>query len=186
MKEFDYYIFVDYSENLIGYSIIEKCKLKELLPRISRFKHFRVARNKKLYLKNVKKTIERENICSSFLKLKIQSMSNNMEIYLDTENSDNCVIFSQNSLDRELYTQSDKTPRVPCILEFLKKYANCIIFISVDNKQYPSFRKMIHIVDGNHVVIKQESELREGTPEYQVSLVLDNLLNIERIKKYEN
>ena len=29
MKEFDYYIFVDYSENLIGYSIIEK-KVKRI------------------------------------------------------------------------------------------------------------------------------------------------------------
>jgi len=28
MKEFDYYIFIDYSENLIGYNIIEKEKLK--------------------------------------------------------------------------------------------------------------------------------------------------------------
>jgi len=31
MKEFDYYIFIDYSENLIGYSIIENKKLKNLL-----------------------------------------------------------------------------------------------------------------------------------------------------------
>ena len=28
MKEFDYYIFIDYSENLIGYSIIEKKRLR--------------------------------------------------------------------------------------------------------------------------------------------------------------
>ena len=28
MKEFDYYIYIDYSENLIGYAIIEKDKLK--------------------------------------------------------------------------------------------------------------------------------------------------------------
>ena len=152
MKEFDYYIFVDFSENLIGYSIISKDKLKELIPKISRFKHYKNADNKKLYLKNIKKTIKRDNIASSFLKLKIKDMHKNMEIYLD-------------------------------ILEFLKTHENCIIFISVDNRQYPAFRKMVNIVDGENIVIKQESELIKGTAEYQASLVLDNLLNIERTKK---
>lgn len=69
------------------------------------------------------------------------------------------------------------------ILEFLKKHENCIIFVSVDNSQYPAFRKMVGIVDGENIVIKQESELIRGTPEYQASLVLDTLLNIERLKQ---
>lgn len=69
------------------------------------------------------------------------------------------------------------------VLEFLKKHENCIIFISVDNRQYPAFRKMVNIIDGENIIIKQESELIKGTPEYQISLVLDNLLNIERLKK---
>jgi len=152
MKEFDYYIFIDFSENLIGCSIIENKKLKELLPKIARFRHYRTAGDKKLYLKNIKKTIKRDNIKSSFLKLKIKEMHKNMEIYLD-------------------------------VLEFLKKHENCIIFISVDNSQYLAFRKMINIVDGENIIIKQESELVEGTPEYKASLVLDNLLNIERLKE---
>lgn len=152
MKEFDYYIYIDYSENLIGYSIIERSKLKELLPKISRFKHYKEARNKKLYLQNIKKTIKRDNIKSSFLKFKIKETHKNIDIYTD-------------------------------VLEFIKKHENCIIFISVDNRQYPAFRKMINIVDGGNVVIKQESELIKGTPEYQTSLVLDNLLNIERLRE---
>ncbi|MBI2452278.1 hypothetical protein HYV50_04360 [Candidatus Pacearchaeota archaeon] len=152
MKEFDYYIFIDYSENLIGYSIIENKKLKELLPKISRFRHYRSARNRKLYLKNIKKTLERDNIKSSFLKLKIKGRHKNMEIYLD-------------------------------VLEFLKKHENCIIFISIDNKQYFTFRKMLGIADGANVIVKKESELIEGTSEYKVSLILDNLLNIERLEK---
>jgi len=151
-REFDYYIFIDYSENLIGYSIIDKNKIKELLPKISRFRHYREAGDRKLYLKNVKKTFKRDDIKSSFLRLKVKEMHKNMEIYLD-------------------------------VLEFLKKHENCIIFISVDNRQYPSFRKMVNIVDGKDVVVKQEDELIKGTPEYQVSLVLDNLLNIARLKK---
>ena len=67
--------------------------------------------------------------------------------------------------------------------EFLKKHENCIIFISVDNRQYSAFRKMINIVDGKNVIVKQESEIIRGTSEYQTSLVLDNLLNIERVKE---
>ena len=151
MKEFDYYIFVDYSENFIGYSIISKEKLKDMIPKIIRFRHYREAGDKKLYLKNIKKTIERENIMSCFLKLKIKKMHKSMEIYLD-------------------------------ILEFLKKHNNCIIFISIDNHEYPNFRKLINIADNEKTIIKQESELIEDTPEYRASLVLDNLLNIERLK----
>ena len=152
MKQFDYYIFIDFSESLIGYTIIENTKLKELLPKIYRFKHYRSAGNRKLYLKNIKKTFKRDNIKSYFIKLKIKDMHKNMDIYLD-------------------------------VLEFLKKHENCIIFISIDNAQYPAFRKMINIVDGENVVVKQESELLKGTPEYKVCLVLDNLLNIERLKE---
>lgn len=152
MKEFDYYIFIDYSENLIGYSIIQKDKLRELLPKIMRFRHYKQAKDRKLYIKNVNKTIKREEVKSYFFKLKIKDMGRNMEIYLD-------------------------------ILEFLKTHENCIIFISVDNRQYPAFRKMVCIADGDNTLIKQESELKKGTPEYQASLVLDNLLNIERLNK---
>ena len=155
MKEFDYYIFIDYSENLMGYSIIEKEKLKELIPKISRFRHYREARDRKQYLRNVKKTIKRDNIKSSFLKLKIKEVHKNMEIYLD-------------------------------VLEFLKKHENCKIFISVDNRQYLAFRKMINIVDGENIVVKQESELVKGTSEYQASLVLDTLLNIERLRREDD
>ena len=152
MKEFDYYIFIDYSENLIGYSIIENKNFKELLPKILRFKHYRKAKNRKLYLKNISRTIKKENIKSSFFRIKIKELNKNMEIYLD-------------------------------VLEFLKTHKNCIIFISVDNNQYLKFRKMVEIVDADKTIIKQESELKEDTPEYKVSLVLDNLLNIERLKE---
>jgi len=122
-----------------------------LLPKLSRFRHYRSSGNRKFYLKNIKKTFKRDSIKSYFLKLKIKDMHKNMDIYLD-------------------------------VLEFLKKHENCIIFISIDNTQYPAFRKMVDIVDGKEVVVKQESELIKGTPEYQASLVLDNLLNIERLK----
>ncbi len=151
-KEFDYYIFIDFSESLIGYNIIEKDKVKELLSKVSKFKHYKDVRNKKIYLKNIKKTIKKENIESYFLRFGIKKMYKNADVYAD-------------------------------VLEFISKHNNCIIFISVDNRQFKAFNKLVGFVDGKRVFVKKESELARGTPEYQMSLVLDNLLNIKRLKK---
>ena len=38
-KDYDYYVFIDYSENLVGYSIIEQKKIFELLPKKKKFEH---------------------------------------------------------------------------------------------------------------------------------------------------
>ena len=151
MKEFDYYIFIDYSENLIWYNIIEKIKMFDLLPKISRFRHYRDVKNRKLYLKNAWKAIKRDKIKSYFIRFKIKNKHRNVEIYLD-------------------------------VLEFIKKHENCIIFVSVDNHEYPNFRKMVNVVDGENIVVKRGSELKKGTPDYQISLVLDTVLNIERLR----
>jgi hypothetical protein len=151
-KKFDYYIFIDFSENLIGYNIISHKKMLELLPKISKFRHYLKAKKRKLYLKNVNKTIKREKIKSYFIKFKIRSLCNNALIYAD-------------------------------ILEFINNHENCIIFISVDNRQFKAFEKLVGIIDGERIEIKKESELKRGTLEYQTSLVLDNLLNIERKKQ---
>lgn len=150
-KKFDYYIFVDFSENLIGYNIISNKKMFELLPKISRFRHYKETRNRKIYLKNVRNTLKRENIKSYFLKFKIKELYENADVYAD-------------------------------ILEFVRKNNNCIIFISVDDRQYKAFRKLVGYVDGESVVVKKESQLEKGNPEYKISLVLDNVLNIERNK----
>jgi hypothetical protein len=72
------------------------------------------------------------------------------------------------------------------ILGFIKKHENCIIFLSVDDYQFKKLRKLLSLVDGKNTEIKKESQLKKGTPEYQVSLVIDNLLNIERRKQREN
>ena len=151
-KKFNYYIFIDFSENLIGYNIISKEKMVELLPKISKFAHFKRLRYKKEYLQSIKKRIEKEKILSYFMKIKIKELYRNADIYSD-------------------------------VLEFIEKHDNCIIFISVDNRQYKAFKKLVGYVDGEKVVVKKESELIKGTPEYQTSLVLDTLLNIKRNKK---
>ena len=115
-KQFDYYIFIDYSESLLGYLIIERNK-----------------------------------VLSYLLKNKIRKANDTPEIYSD-------------------------------ILEFLKEHNNCFIFISVDNKQYSNFERLVKIIDGVNTKVVRESELRKDTFEYRISLVLDTLLNIERLK----
>lgn len=151
-KKFDYYIFIDFSENLIGYNIISNEKMFELLPKISKVAHYKKLRHKKNYLNSIKKRFENDKISSYFEKCKIKELYKNADIYAD-------------------------------ILQFIKNHENCIIFISVDNRQFDAFKILVGIVDGDKVVVKKESQLEKGTPEYKVSLVLDTLLNMERNKR---
>ena len=152
MKEFDYYIFIDYSVNLIGYSIIERVKLMELIPKISKFTHYKKVKNKSSYIHAIKEIIEKNKIKEFFIKYKIKEMHQNMDIYFE-------------------------------VFEFLKQHFNCIIFISIDDHEYSNFEKFVKIIDGNKTIVKPESKLIKNTPEYRASLVLDTLLNIERLKK---
>ncbi len=151
-KEFDYYIFLDYSVDLIGYSILEKKKLFELIPKISKFAHYREVKNKPSYVHAIKGIIEKNKITSFFLKHRIKEMRNNMDIYID-------------------------------IYSFIKTHPNCIIFASVDDHEYSNFYKFIKKTDGKNITVKPESKLIKNSPEYRVSLVLDSLLNIERLKR---
>jgi len=59
-KEFDYYIFIDYSVDYLGYLIIEKEQIKEFLPKISKFKHYRELKKKKAYLDSIRKNFYQE------------------------------------------------------------------------------------------------------------------------------
>jgi len=151
-REFDYYIFIDYSENYLGYLIIEKEKIKKFIPKISKFAHYRELKYKKAYLDSIKKRIDKNKICSYLYKFKIRKTEATPEIYSD-------------------------------LLEFLKEHNNCLIFICVDNKQYRNFKKLVKIIDGDNIKVVKESELKKDTFEYRISLVLDTLLNLTRIKK---
>lgn len=82
-KNFDYYIYIDYSECLIGYLIIKKESVKECLLQTSRFKHYREAKQRKLYLKNASKTFKKKEILGSFLKRKVRNVLETPEIFAD-------------------------------------------------------------------------------------------------------
>jgi len=68
--------------------------------------------------------------------------------------------------------------------EFVKKNKHCIIFVSIDDFQFKHFKRLLNVVDGGNTEIIQESKLKNGTPEYQMSLIIDTMLNIERRKEY--
>mgnify|MGYP001595445302 FL=1 len=150
-KEFDYYIFIDYSENLLGYMIVENAKLKDLLPKISKFAHYKELRHKSSYINSIKKRIVNNKIKDCLLKLKIKDVKETPEIYVD-------------------------------LVEFIKKYDNCLIFISVDDKQYLNFERLVKNIGGKNNEVVKESKLKRDSREYRLSLVLDTLLNIERLK----
>lgn len=155
-KEFDYYIYIDYSENLIGYTIIEKDKVKEIITKIIKFDHYRFVKHKKQYLRAIKPRIEKENILSIIYKYKICDMRLNLEIFAD-------------------------------IIDFVGKNNNCILFLCIDNQQYDSFLRILKFIpDEKNILILKESELIRGTIEHRLSLIIDNLLNLERVRRINN
>ena len=82
-KEFDYYIYIDYSENYLGYLIIEREKIRKFIPLISKFAHYRELKHKEAYLNSINKTIDKNKICDNFYKMKIRKTELTPEIYSD-------------------------------------------------------------------------------------------------------
>ncbi|MEK6955746.1 MAG: hypothetical protein AABW52_03730 [Nanoarchaeota archaeon] len=97
MNNFEYYIFIDYSENILGYFIIKEQDINSLMPKISKFSHYRELKYKSSYIHSIKKVIEEKDIIHHFLKLKIKDMKYTLEIYADLveflDKNDNCLIF---------------------------------------------------------------------------------------------
>jgi len=153
-EEFDYYIFMDYSENLIGYIIIDKQKLNELLPKITKLKHYKGLKNKVQYLNAAKKLFEKNRILDIVSKHKIAELRQNIELCSE-------------------------------ILDFCIKESESKMFISVDDRQYRGFMKIVSLIDGKRFKIVKEGQLKINSPEYQMSLIIDTLLNLKRTRQNE-
>ena len=149
----DYYIFIDYSSDLIGYNIIEKEKIQEILPKIAKFRHHKEERHKKIYLHKIKREIKNTSLASLLLKQKIMHIK------------DNLIVFAE-------------------IINFVKNNDNCIIFMSVDNNQFKAFTNLLDMIPHkDHIIVKKESELKRQSLEHRLSLIIDTMLNIERMSK---
>jgi len=79
-EEFDYYIFMDYSENLIGYIIIDNDKVDRLLSKITKLKHYKGLKHKSQYLNAMKKLFERDKILDELDKHKVTELRQNIEM----------------------------------------------------------------------------------------------------------
>ena len=151
--EIKYYVFIDYSMNLIGYNIIEHENIPKLIPLLVKFRHYKTQRHKGTYILKMKRDINNSGINGLLYKQKITEIRYNMLIFLD-------------------------------VLEFVKKNDNCAIFMSIDNNQHNAFIKLFNMIPHkDHVKIVKESELRKKSIEYRLSLIIDNMLTIERLSK---
>jgi hypothetical protein len=149
----DYYIYIDYSRDLIGYNIIKSENAELLLKKISKFEHFKKVRHVRTYLIKIKKNIKKDEILSLLHKQKIRHLRDNMPIFVE-------------------------------VVEFVKGHDNCAIFLSVDNNQFNAFIKLMGLVPHKgHLVLVRESDLKKGSIEYKLSLIIDNMLVIERMSK---
>ena len=149
----DYYIYLDYSENLVGYAIIQKDNVENILPRVSKLHHYKDIKNKKSYIQSIKKVFDKNRIDDYLLKCKIKTLKDNLSIFVE-------------------------------ILDFVNKYDNCKIFASIDNNQFIAFARLLDLIPHrSHVTIVKESDLKKGSVEYKLSLIIDTKLNIERLSK---
>lgn len=82
-KQFDYYIFIDYSEELIGYIVVRGSEINELLTKIIKLKHYKEIKNKNKYLKSIKEIFEKNNLYSYLSLVKICEIRKRLDIYLE-------------------------------------------------------------------------------------------------------
>jgi hypothetical protein len=151
-REFDYYIYIDYSENLIGYIIVEREKIGELLPKLTKLHHYKDIEHKKEYLSSIKERFKRDKIIEFIFKYKIKEMRLNVEIFIDViefiKKNDNCFILL--SVDNNQYNSFMK------LLKLIPHRENLLVL--------------------------KENDLKKSSLEYRLSLIIDTMLNLERRK----
>ena len=130
-KDFDYYIFIDYSENLIGYIFIEKEQIQNCISKISKLKHYKELKQKDLYLKSMKKLFNKNEILECLCGHRISELRQNIELCSE-------------------------------VFEFCKSKSESKIFISIDDRQYKGFIKLIEIIDGKRFTIVKEGKLKKN------------------------
>ena len=148
---FEYHIYLDYSERLVGYTIVQREKIQDLLPLITKLHHYKDIKYKKAYIQSVKKVIEKNRIADYLLKFQIKELKDNLSMFVE-------------------------------ILDFVKKREGSKIFISIDDNQLIAFSRLLGMMHLNVAAVK-ESGLKKGSVEYKLSLIIDTMLNIERVSK---
>ena len=148
----DYYTYLDYSERLVGFIIIKNEQILDILPKISKLHHYKDIKNKDGYIKSIKCILDKNNIKEYLLKWKIKELKDNISLFVE-------------------------------IIDFVKNNEDSKIFISVDNNLFNTFTRLLSMIPHkNNLQIVRESELKKGSIEYRLNLIIDTMLNIERRK----
>lgn len=150
MKEFDYYVFIDYSESLIGYIIIEKSKIKEILSKTTKLRHYKKVRHDKKYLAAVKRDFENKEIEKLLFKCRIKKMIANIELFSEI------LEFLIKNKEKKMLVSVDDNFYI-----YLLKYIS-------------------QIISRENLSIVRESKLKPYSIEYKLNLIIDNLLAIKR------
>ena len=66
------------------------------------------------------------------------------------------------------------------VLKFIGRNKDLNFFVSVDDRQYKNFEKLVGVFDGENSRVVREGKLKKGSNEYKLSLIIDTLLNIEK------
>jgi len=152
-KEFDYYIFIDYSEDIIGFIIVESAKIKEILLKISKLHHYKEVKHDKAYLLAIRKRFEKDKIIASLLKYRIKEVKINIDLFAEI------IEFLRKNEMAKIFVSIDDNFYV----SFLK-------FINALEQK-------------NNLFVVRESKLRKHSIEYKLNLIIDNLLTLERRKR---
>ena len=142
---------MDYSERLVGYVIIQRENIQDLLPLITKLHHYKDIKYKKAYIQAAKKVLEKNKIPDYLLKHSIKELKDNLSMFVE-------------------------------ILDFVKKCMHCRIFISIDDNQLIAFSRLLKMMELDVITVK-ESELKRGSVEHKLSLIIDTMLNIERVRR---
>lgn len=149
-REFDYYIYLDYSENLIGYIIVSRENKIELLKKTIKFRHFKELRHKRTYLIKIKRIIDKGNLISLIYKQKIVYLRDSLYLF------EEIVEFVRKNFDKYIFMSIDN-----------KQYTSFV-------------RLFKELFNQENIFIISEDKLRKNSSEYRLSLVIDNMLNVKR------
>lgn len=152
-REIDYYIFIDYSERLVGYIIIQKEKIKELLPRIAKLHHYKDIKYKKAYIQSIKRVFEKKKIDDYLFKFKSKELKDNLSVFVDI------IDFIKKNNNYGMFISVD------------------------DNQFIPFTKLLDIINHKDFITIVKESKLKKESTEYTLNLIIGTKLNIERLSK---
>lgn len=154
-EDFDYYIFIDYSENLIGYIIIAKEKINSLILKIPKLKHYKGLKHKTEYLNAANKIFDKKDILGDLSQHRITELRKNLEICSEV------VSFCKDFSKSKIFISVDD-----------RQYKGLMKFMELSS-----------LINETRFKVIKEGELKKNSVEYKLNLIIDTLLNLKRTRE---